>query len=140
MEHMTTTERTLTELDHARVAKLLRVGCGVPRVRSGDGIEDVLEKSDLVSSDAVTPDLVTMNSRFSLRDLDTGERYQWTLCYPSRADFRAGFISVLSPAGSGLLGRRVGSVARWKTPGGADKTAEVMSIYFQPEASGDYVL
>ena len=140
MEQVTTAERMLTELDHARVARLLRVARDMPGDRSGNAIDDVLDKSDLVSSNAVAPDIVTMNSQVSLRDVDTGERYRWTLCYPSQADALAGFISVLAPAGAGLLGRRVGSVARWTTPGGVDKAAEVLEILFQPEASGNYVL
>lgn len=140
MTQVTTAERTLTELDHARVARLLRVAHDTPRDTSGDAIDDVLDRSDLVTSNAVAPDIVTMNSRVSLKDLDTGASYCWTLCYPKHADFQAGFISVMSPAGAGLLGRQVGSVARWRTPGGVDKSAEVLEILYQPEASGDYTL
>lgn len=144
MNQATTAERTLTELDHARVARLLELARDkprdMPRNHPGNAINDVLDRSELVSSNAVDADVVTMNSQVALRDLDTGESYRWTLCYPPRADALAGFISVLSPAGAGLLGRRTGSIARWTTPGGFDKAAEVLEILFQPEASGDYVL
>jgi regulator of nucleoside diphosphate kinase len=60
------------------------------------------------------------------------------VCYPEDARPSDGFVSVLSPAGSSLLGLRVGDLARWRTPTGDEGTAEVVAILFQPEASGDY--
>jgi regulator of nucleoside diphosphate kinase len=39
-----------------------------------------------------------------------------------------------------LLGQRVGSVVRWRTPAGDAKAAEVLALLFQPEDSGDYTL
>ena len=45
----------------------------------------------------------------------------------------------MSPVGASLLGQTVGSVARWSTPAGDERAAEVVAILFQPEASGDYV-
>jgi len=62
----------------------------------------------------------------------------FTLCYPKDADAGLGFISVLSPVGSALLGRRVGDAARWQLPQGGARSARVAAILFQPEASGDY--
>jgi len=49
-----------------------------------------------------------------------------------------GFVSVLLPVGASLIGRRIGSVARWQTPSGGHAAAEVVTLHFQPEASGDY--
>ncbi len=46
-------------------------------------------------------------------------------------------MSVLSPLGLSLLGLRTGSTARWNTPRGP-RTATLLAIAFQPEASGDY--
>ena len=57
---------------------------------------------------------------------------------PADAEPLAGFVSVLSPIGSALLGLRVGSVARWASPTGDEMAAEILAILFQPEASGDY--
>ena len=36
------------------------------------------------------------------------------------------------------LGQRVGQVARWTTPSGEVRAAEIVAIEFQPEANGDY--
>jgi regulator of nucleoside diphosphate kinase len=134
-----TLERTLTELDHVRLLNLLR------RDARGDGspqqvraIEDVLDASALVPSREVAPDVVTMYSQVLLQDTQTGQRNTLTLCYPADAEPAVGSVSVLSPVGSALLGLRVGSIARWSTPAGDGKAAEILAILFQPESSGDY--
>jgi regulator of nucleoside diphosphate kinase len=63
-----------------------------------------------------------------------------TLCYPGDAEPSEGFISVLSPLGTSLLGLRVGDVARWSTPAGTERQARVLEVLFQPEATGDYTI
>ncbi len=134
-------ERTLTELDHVRLLNLRR------REARTDGsapiagtIDDVLDNSALVPSRQVGPDVVTMYSQVVLQDTQTGRRNTLTLCYPEDAEPAVGFVSVLSPVGSALLGLRVGSVARWSTPADDEKAAEIVAILFQPESSGDYAM
>lgn len=72
------------------------------------------------------------------QDRQTLQRNTLTLCYPADAEPAVGFVSVLSPVGSALVGLQVGSVARWSLPAGDDKAAEILAILFQPESSGDY--
>ena len=79
-----------------------------------------------------------MYSQVLLLDRASNDRSKVTLCYPPDAEPAGGFISVLSPLGWSLLGLRVGQLARWSTPSGSERTAEVLAILFQPEASGDY--
>ncbi|MBE7418396.1 MAG: GreA/GreB family elongation factor [Ideonella sp.] len=134
-------ERTLTELDHVRLSNLLR------RDRRSDRsslpsaeIEDLLDGCAVVTSRQMQPDVVTMYSQVLLQDVDTGVRSKLTLCYPADAEPAAGFVSVLSPVGSSLLGLPVGAVARWRTPAGDERGAEIIGIPFQPEACGDYAM
>jgi regulator of nucleoside diphosphate kinase len=134
-------ERTLTELDHVRLLNLVlrdKRGDRSPATRLA--IEPVLDACAVVAAREVPPDVVTMYSQLLLQDLDTGERHKLALCYPADAEPAAGFVSVLSPVGSSLLGLRVGSVARWLTPAGQEKRAQILAILFQPEASGDYAM
>lgn len=126
--------RTLTELDHARLVNLLR------RTRADSGLQELLENAELVPSESISPDIVTMYSQVLLVDPDDGGRRQLTVCYPSDAEPEKGFVSVLSPIGSALLGAQVGSVASWRTPAQALREAEIVAILFQPEASGDYLM
>jgi regulator of nucleoside diphosphate kinase len=134
-------ERTLTELDHLRLSNLVRRDRRSDASRSPAlAIEHVLDGCEIVPSRRAPPDVVTMYSQVVLRDMGSGLRTKLTVCYPPDAEPAAGFVSVLSPVGVGLLGRRVGSVARWLTPSGAEQAAEIVAILFQPEASGDYAM
>ena len=128
--------RTVTELDHVRIHKLMRRQAG----RVAGEIAEVIDNADLVRSQEVPANVVTMYSQVLVTDVHSGEQRQWTLCYPEDTDPVAGFISVLSPLGSSLLGLPVGAIASWTAPDGTRVAAQVQDILFQPEASGDYVL
>ncbi len=102
-------ERVLTDLDFARLSRLASQQPAPP------SLADLLENADVTSSRTVEADVVTMYSRVELVDTATGARQVLTICYPRDADLAAGFVSVLSPVGSSLLGLRVGQTARWCT-------------------------
>jgi len=131
-------ERTLSELDHIRLARLTRHDAAAATRGESTRLEALLDDAELVSPRAVPPDVVTMHSQVLLVDVGSGRRSKVTLCYPSDADPAIGFVSVLSPIGAALLGVRVGAIARWRTPTGQEAAAEVVALLSQPEASGDY--
>lgn len=120
-------ERQLTELDFARLSTLY-----------GRPLPEELGAAHLVPSRQIAPDIVTMYSQVELAFIDAGQRQTLTLCYPRDAEPALGFVSVLSPIGTALLGLRLGDMARWRLPHGEERCAEVAAILFQPEASGDY--
>ena len=93
-----------------------------------------MEFAEIVAPDAVPPDVITMNSRAKLLDLDTGERMEFTIVFPDEADFAAGKISVLAPIGTGMLGYRVGDSFERRVPYGL-RRLKVMDVIFQPEAA-----
>lgn len=126
--------RVLTELDHIRITNLLKH----PGMAFAAELESVIDNAELVSSYQVPPELVTMNSRVTIADGETNEERTLTLCYPPDTDPDKGFVSVLSPIGTGLLGLTEGQMANWTTPGGAQK-AKVLKVIFQPEHSGEYL-
>jgi regulator of nucleoside diphosphate kinase len=123
-------ERTLTELDFSRLTKLLG-SHPLPR------LADLLDVADVLRPPEIPQDIVTMNSEVELEDLRTQHRQKLTVCYPADAEPGAGFVSVLSPVGSGVLGLHTGAVAQWQMPGGGMGEARIIAIHFQPEASGD---
>jgi regulator of nucleoside diphosphate kinase len=127
--------RTLTEIDHARITKLLAAR---PDGLDAEALADLIATSDLVASPAVAPDVVTMYSQVTIADETSGARMTIALAYPADAEPTAGFISVLAPLGTAMLGLRVGDVARWTTPDGEQRAARILEMRFQPEASGDY--
>jgi len=133
-------ERTLTNLDHARLTRLLAADARSLNAPPLAALRTTLDAADLVPAQAVPPDVVTMYTRVQLVDPDSGRQQTLTLCYPEDAEPAEGFVSALSPVGSALLGLRVGALARWLTPRGDTVQARVAAILFQPEASGDFVL
>lgn len=136
-------ERTLTELDHVRITLLLQRAARAPLDAAplpGTPLRDVLEQADLVPSREVPADIVTMYSRVTVEDTRDGQRRTLTLCYPEDADAAGGFVSVLSPIGAALLGRRVGELATPASPTGDAAPLRLVEILFQPEASGDFTL
>ena len=126
-----TRDRLITDLDHARLTNLR--DAGLP-----PELADSLDTLDVVPSREVPPDVVTMYSQVLIEEANGHKRQKLTLCYPNEAEPHNGFISVFSPVGASLLGQRVGETARWRTPNGDVCEAEIASLLFQPEASGDY--
>ena len=127
--------RVLTELDHVRISKLLKH----PGMAFAADLESVLDNAELVSSYDVQASLVTMNSRVLIADEFLGEERTLTLCYPPDADPKTGFVSVLSPVGTALLGLAEGQMAHWSAPNGEQASARILKVVFQPEESGDYL-
>jgi regulator of nucleoside diphosphate kinase len=94
-----------------------------------------LERAEIVAPHEVPPDVITMNSRAQLLDLDTNERMEFTLVFPAQADIEEGKISILAPLGTAMLGYRVGDEFEWAVPYGY-RRLKVTGIEFQPEANG----
>ncbi|WP_427913103.1 GreA/GreB family elongation factor [Ramlibacter sp. MMS24-I3-19] len=122
-------DRQLTSLDCARLRKL--------RCASHDDLAALLDEADVLQSEAIPPDVVTMRATVLLEHLDGGTTQQITISYPQDADAAAGRVSVLSPVGLALLGQRAGAIARWKTPANTWGAARIAAVVFQPEAHGD---
>ena len=72
--------------------------------------------------------------------MQTGEERKLTLCYPPDTDPAAGFVSVLSPVGTGLLGLAESELAQWTAPNGTKASAKILKVLFQPEESGNFLL
>jgi regulator of nucleoside diphosphate kinase len=99
------------------------------------GLRSELNRADIVAPDAVPSDVITMNSRAELVDLDTNERMEFTVVFPAEADVEEGKISVLAPLGTAMLGYRVGNEFEWVVPYGR-RRLKVAAVRFQPEAAG----
>lgn len=124
--------RVLTELDHVRLGKWLDANAA-----QYGALQSLLDNADLVASDAVAPDVVTMRSRVQVIDPEAGSMREIDLVYPDEADAGRGRVSVLSAAGTALLGLHAGETARWIAPDGSPAALRVQAVIFQPEASGE---
>ncbi len=102
-------------------------------------LKEELEQGEVIEPADIPGDVITMNSKFRLEDLDDGAQAEYTLVFPHQADFSKNRISILAPIGVALIGCRVGDTVAWKTQGG-QKRYKIMDILYQPEASGDFHL
>lgn len=132
---MKTRNIIITAPDHARLTDLIGFGVLSERERGeANALAGELERARIVAAEAVPPDVITMNSRAELLDLDTGERMEFTLVFPDEAELAEGKISVLAPVGTGMLGYRVGDTFERRAPYGV-RRLKVIDVSFQPEAA-----
>ena len=131
----------VTAHDKRRLEELLAVGSTVNHRDRNDlkSLRDELGRGQVLKSKDVPPDVVTMNSRVRLVDLDDGSEMEVQLVFPDMADIAHGHLSVLSPVGTAILGYREGETVAWKVPDG-ERHLRIDRILYQPEAAGDYHL
>lgn len=123
----------LTELDVARLEKHAEHN---PRFH--EMLDTLLERADIVQSDAIKSNVVTMHSQITLIDELTHEHTTWTIVYPDEANLERGCLNVFSPVGIALLGMQRGQLVNIVQPSGEKKQMKIAEIVFQPEANGEY--
>ncbi|HJT82563.1 MAG TPA: GreA/GreB family elongation factor [Chthoniobacterales bacterium] len=97
-------------------------------------LQEKLVQATVLNHGDLPSDLITMNSRAELVDLETNESLDVILVYPVDASIADGRISVFDALGVAILGHRVGDKFQWPVPYGV-RRFEVKSIRFQPEAA-----
>ena len=110
--------------------------------RDRDDLRDLAEelrRATVVDPSEVPPDVITMNSKVRLLDVDEGKTYEYTLVYPQAANYSEGKISIVAPIGAAMLGYRVGDLIEWDVPAG-QRRLRVEALLYQPEAAGDHHL
>lgn len=131
----------ITKLDHARLTRCL-YSDGARNSLDRDNREilaEELSKAKIVPSGEIAPDVVTMNSRVRLKDLDTDKEMLVTLVFPEDSDIEHEKLSVLSPVGTAILGYSVGDIIDWKVPSRV-RRIQILEVCYQPEADGKYNL
>ncbi len=91
-----------------------------------------LARAQLVASQDIPSDVVTMESHLRVHDLDTNESFDFTLSWPDKSDPANGRINVLAPLGMALLGCRVSQEVEWPVPNGM-RRLRVDEVISQPE-------
>lgn len=138
---MTNRKICITEFDKKRLTELIRVAYDFgERIRHDlKGLELELTKASVVASQDIPEDVVTMNSKVVLVDIDTHEEMNFRLVFPQDADVDRELISVLAPIGTAILGYSKGDTVEWPVPSGI-RRLQIKDILYQPEAAGDFHL
>ena len=135
---MTKRKIYITDFDKRRLEEIIAVAedFGSKARKDLPALAGELARATAVPSEQIPPDVVTMNSKILLRDMESDEEMIYKLVFPMDADISQGAISVLAPIGTALLGYATGDVIEWPVPDGI-RRIKIEKILYQPEAAGD---
>ena len=102
--------------DNAGYREARRIqGKTISRIRF---LQKILEHSRVIDPDVLPKDRVCLLSRVEFTNLSTNARMTFQIVSPHEMDFEAGKISLKSPIGAALMGRKVGETVEARVPSG----------------------
>ena len=81
-------------------------------------LQKILEHSRVIDPDVLPKDRVCLLSRVESTNLATNTRMTFEIVSPHEMDLEAGKISLKSPIGAALMGKKVGEIAEAQVPSG----------------------
>jgi transcription elongation factor GreA len=77
-----------------------------------------LANSDIIDPDTLSKDKAVFGHRVLLENIDTGEHVEYQLVGPDESDIERGRISISSPLGRAIIGKKPGDELILVVPGG----------------------
>jgi transcription elongation factor GreA len=90
-------------------------------------LEDELSNARILDESKIDTSKVSVLSKVKIKNLANKQELAYTLVAEKEADLKSGKLSVTSPIGKGLLGKKAGEVAEIAVPNGTLKF-EIVSI------------
>lgn len=81
-------------------------------------LESVVGNARIIDESTLDTSQVSILSKVKIKNKNNGVSFTYTLVSEEEADLKASKISIQSPIGKGLLGKKAGDLAKIKTPGG----------------------
>ena len=81
-------------------------------------LQRILEHSRVIDLDALPKDRVCLLSKVEFTNLSTNTRMKFEIVSPHEMNLEAGKISLKSPIGSALMGKKVGEITEAQVPSG----------------------
>ena len=81
-------------------------------------LQRILENSRVIDTGALPKDRVSLLSRVEFTNIATNTRMTFQIVSPHEMDLEAGKLSLNSPIGAALMGKKVGEIAEAQTPSG----------------------
>ena len=81
-------------------------------------LQKILEHSRVIDPEVLPKDRVSLLSRVEFTNLATNTRMTFEIVSPHEMDLEAGKISLKSPIGAALMGKKVGEIAEAQVPSG----------------------
>ena len=129
----------ITETDRERLGHLIgQVRNSFDTAKQGyiTRLAEELEEAEVVPSDQIPPDVVTMRSRVALTDLDTNEKMVYSIVFPVEANSEEGKISIHATIAAAVQGYRLGDEVEVQAPSRL-RRLKIEDIPYQPESAGD---
>ncbi len=114
--------------DNAGYREARRIqGKTISRIRF---LQKILEHSRVIDANALPKDRVSLLSKVEFTNLATNTRMTFKIVSPHEMDLEAGKISLKSPIGAALMGKKVGEIAETSIPSGTLRL-RIESITFE---------
>ena len=81
-------------------------------------LQKILDNSRVIDTGVLPKDRVSLLSRVEFTNLTTNTRMTFQIVSPHEMDLEAGKISLKSPIGAALMGKKVGEIAEAQVPSG----------------------
>ena len=81
-------------------------------------LEEIVSNARIIDESKLDDSKVLVLSKVKVKKIDNGMIMSYTLVAQKEADLKSGKISVESPIGKGLLGKKVGEIAEIQVPNG----------------------
>lgn len=132
---------TLTKNDYTKIYKAITDAKNSKTINSNEAekLLSELSKAEIVPSEKIDKDVVTMNSEVKLFFENTQKEQSFKIVYPQDANLKENKISIFSPIATALIGYKIGDEIEWIVPGGMTKI-KIVDLIYQPEAAGDFYL
>ena len=81
-------------------------------------LEFKVANAEIIETRKLPKDRVVFGSKVLLENIDTGEDVEYQLVGPDESDIQKGRISISSPLGKAILGKKPGDELTFEVPGG----------------------
>lgn len=108
----------VSEYDYSRLSSLARILSQGTKTSAAKTLQSRLSDALVWKDEELPEKFVRMQSTARLREVTTGEIFVYRLVFPAEADITSGCISILSPCGAAMLGRRESETFSYESPGG----------------------
>lgn len=92
-------------------------------------LEEIVSAVEVIDPSTLSGDQVKFGAHVELIDEETEKQVAYQLVGQHEADIKLGRLSITSPLGRSLIGKKVGDTVSVPAPGG-DRTYEILSIRF----------
>lgn len=82
-------------------------------------LEDIVANARVLDASTIDTSKVSIMTKVKIKNSKNGATLSYSIVAEEEADLKSGKISVKSPIGKGLLGKKVGEVATIQVPAGA---------------------